>query len=408
VSPHDDERPLSKRERERLRRDTRKERQRRMDAAVARRRDARSGSPLRVVGLFLGIVVLLAGITAVFLQVGDDVDSGGLEAARAASGRPVDDDATGKQASPTSTTGDEAPLPGTVTVAVVGDITLGSGDGLPPDHARDMFAAVGPTLRTADVAIGSLQGTLSVGGESHCSGAAAAVCSSYQAPPDNAAALQGAGFDVMNIATQHAFDYGRDGLQQSIGALDRYGIRSAGLRGKVATLDVAGTRVAVVGFAPYGWSNNPRELGDAAALVSEAGNDADIVIVVGGGAPFSHAFAHEAISAGADLVVGSGPDAIYSVERYEDRLAAYSLANFAGFRSFSIEGDHALSAILEVRLSPRGDLLGGRLHAIVLTGPGFPAPDPQQRAVKLVDDLSRNGATAPFRMTADGRFGDVS
>jgi hypothetical protein len=404
VSAHDHDRPLSKRERERLRRQTRKDRQRRMDAAVTRRRDARSGSPFRVLGVFVGIVALLGAITVVFLQVGDNVDSGPLEAAKAATGTPVEGTAKAPGKDPTTTGSDDPPPAGSITVAVVGDVTLGSGDGLPPDNGRDMFAGVSSTLRGADLTIGSLQGTLSVGGESRCPGAAAAVCSPYQAPPDNAAALQGAGFDVMNVATEHGFDYGRHGLRQTVAALDRYGIRSAGLRDRITTVDVGGTRVAVVGFAPYAWSNNPRVLGEATALISEAAGSADVVVVIGGGAPISHAFAHEAIKAGADLVAGTGPDTIYSVERYLDKLAAYSLANFAGFRSFSVKGDHAISMILEVRLSPGGTVLGGRLHPIVLTGPGIPARDPQERAVKLVDELSRNGATAPFRLAGDGRF----
>jgi poly-gamma-glutamate capsule biosynthesis protein CapA/YwtB (metallophosphatase superfamily) len=270
-----------------------------------------------------------------------------------------------------------------------------------------MFAAVSAVLRGADVAIGSLQATLSVGGDDQsCPGAAAAVCNPYQAPPDNAAALQGAGFDVMNVATQHGYDYGRDGLRQTLGALDRYGIRSAGLREKVTYLDVGGTRIAVVGFAPYSWSNNPRVLRGAAELVGAAADKADIVVVVGGGAPFSHAFAHEVIAAGADLVAGAGPDAIYSVERFNGRLTAYSLGNFAGYRSFGLDGNHSLSAILEVRLSPGGRVLGGRLRSIVLTGPGFPSPDPRNRAAALVRDLSRNGSTDSFPMAADGRFGD--
>src|SRR3954447_14859847 len=81
----DDNNPLSRRQRDRLQRETHRERRRRMDAAVARRRDQRSGSPLRVLTAFLAIMALLAGITAVFLQLGDDGGGRRIEASASAS-----------------------------------------------------------------------------------------------------------------------------------------------------------------------------------------------------------------------------------------------------------------------------------------------------------------------------------
>ena len=402
VSPRpNDEQPLSKRQRERLRRQTHKERMRRMDEAIARRTQDRSGSPVRVVGSLMLLLAVLAGISAVFVQVGQKGAGGSIEAASANAEHPDTAADPGSAKTSGSSTDEKG---GAITVAVVGDMTLGSGDGLPRDNARDMFAGVSSILRGADLTIGSLQGTLSVGGDGQCPGAAAAVCNPYQAPPDNAAALQGAGFDVMDVATQHAYDYGQAGLNQTLAALDRYGIHSAGIRDRIATFDAGGTRVAVVGFAPYAWSNPPQLLGKVAGLVGEAASQADVVIVLGGGAPVSHAFSHVAMRAGADLVIGSGPDSIYSIERYSGRLIAYSMGNFAGYHSFSLDGDRSVSAILEIHLSPSGVVRGGRLHSIVLTGPGFPAPDPKNRAVKLVNGLSRSGAAAAFPMSASGTF----
>ena len=41
-------------------------------------------------------------------------------------------------------------------------------------------------------------------------------------------------------------------------------------------------------------------------------------------------FTHVAVDAGADLVLGSGPHVLRGMERYRDRLIAYSLGNLAG------------------------------------------------------------------------------
>ena len=42
-------------------------------------------------------------------------------------------------------------------------------------------------------------------------------------------------------------------------------------------------------------------------------------------------FAHRMVDAGADLIVGHGPHVVRGIERYKDRLIAYSLGNFATF-----------------------------------------------------------------------------
>ena len=91
--------------------------------------------------------------------------------------------------------------PTRVTIAFGGDIAL---LGQPP---ASEFAGVRGQLRRADIAIGNLEGTLSSGGSSKC-GAGSSGCFAFQAPPQSAALLRGAGFDDLNVANNHAFDYG--------------------------------------------------------------------------------------------------------------------------------------------------------------------------------------------------------
>ena len=56
------------------------------------------------------------------------------------------------------------------------------------------------------------------------------------------------------------------------------------------------------------------------------------------------------VDAGADLVVGHGPHVVRAVERYKDRLIAYSLGNFATYYGISVEGIKGLAPILVATL----------------------------------------------------------
>lgn len=49
-------------------------------------------------------------------------------------------------------------------------------------------------------------------------------------------------------------------------------------------------------------------------------------------------FAHIAIEAGADLILGSGPQVLRGIEIYRGRLVSYGLGNFSGFHNFAPRG----------------------------------------------------------------------
>ena len=311
-----------------------------------------------------------------------------------------------------------------VSIAWAGDITPGSRYGLPPDGARSLFRGVRDHLRAPDLTLGNLEGTFGVGGSSKCGVDDAGDCFSFQAPPANAAALRWAGFDLVSLANNHAFDFGAAGLGQTVDALRGQRVGTTGRPGEIATLRRGGVRIAVIGFAPYPWASDLRDLAWVRALVAEAAAGADIVVALahlgGEGSDRSHvplgretamgedrgdtlAFAHAAIDAGADLVLGSGPHVLRGMERYRGRLIAYSLANFAGWHNFSTRGTLALSGLLSVRLSATGALRGGRVTALRLDGAGVPRIDPTGEATRLMDALGREDFPhTAVRLRADG------
>ena len=108
--------------------------------------------------------------------------------------------------------------PGVVAIVATGDIVMGSTPNLPPDGGRSFFSDVQTDL-AGDVVLGNLEGTLSTGGSSKC-GVASTSCFAFHTPPSYARWLARAGFTVMNLANNHAFDYGEEGLQQTVAALD--------------------------------------------------------------------------------------------------------------------------------------------------------------------------------------------
>ena len=311
---------------------------------------------------------------------------------------------------------------GVVAIVATGDIVMGSTPNLPSDGGRSFFSEVQTDL-AGDVVLGNLEGTLSTGGGSKC-GKGSTNCFAFQTPPSYARWLQQAGFTVLNLANNHAYDFGSDGLRQTTDALAGAGLEWTGRPGQVTVQKVAGIRVALVGFAPYPWAQSLTDITAAKKLVRKAARSADVVVVtmhagaegsdrqhvkrgtelfLGENRGDSMRFAHAVVDAGADLVVGSGPHVLRGMEWYKGRLIAYSLGNFAGYKVFSLGGPLSTSGILRVTLRGDGKFETGRLVPTHLVGPGVPAIDPAEAAHGVVRTLSRQdfGARA-VKISSDG------
>lgn len=375
---------------------------------------------MRVVALIVraGAVAVAAGF--LFSLVIDGADPPAV-AARTA---PVVRDTTpAKPAKPAaaSRTAPKVP-PGVVTIAATGDIVMGSAPNLPADGGRSFFSDVEADL-AGDVVLGNLEGTLSTGGASKC-GRGSTNCFAFQTPPSYAQRLVDAGFTVMNLANNHAYDFGESGLRQTISALDRVRLLHTGRPGQVTVQQVGQLRVALVGFASYPWAASLTDVPAARRLVRRAAGAADVVIVTmhagAEGAARQHVrrgterflgenrgdvvrFSHAVVDAGADLVVGHGPHVLRGMEWYRGRLIAYSLGNFGGYKVFALGGPLSTSAILRVILRGDGTFETGRIVPTMLAGKGVPALDPAEAAHGVVRTLSRQdfGARA-VKISRDG------
>ena len=308
-----------------------------------------------------------------------------------------------------------------VTIQWVGDITPGSSAGVPPGDGSAQFAGVRRRLRRADLTFANLEGTYSQGGDSKCGAGDRATCFAFQAPPKNAAALRKAGIDAVNLANNHAWDYGANGQTQTKTALRRAGVAATGRPGEITIVKAGGMRVALLGYAAYPWAGPIKDLAAVRAQVADAKRRSDYVVVAmhagAEGAEQTHvpqgteeafgedrgdsrAFGHAAIDAGADLVVGSGPHVIRGVERYRNRLIAYSLGNFAGWGNFGLGGALSESGILRVTLDPSG-VKSGKWIPVQLTGPGIPTLGGQSN--RTAAELSSEDFGANAGLKPNGR-----
>ncbi len=241
-----------------------------------------------------------------------------------------------------------------MTIAAVGDLMLARdvttlmqqhGPGYPFERVRDLFDG-------ADLLIGNMEGTFTDRGEP------LDKIYTFRTPPDLARGLAEAGFDAVNLANNHAYDFGRLGLADTLDALDRAGVRSfgAGLTEAEARapllLRANGLTVALLGFdtipeVRFAEGETPGvALATPEAVtagVEAAAARADFVVVsLHFGAEYTREpterqreLARAAIDAGASLVIGHHPHVLQPWERYGGGVVFYSLGNFV----FDLDAD---------------------------------------------------------------------
>ena len=329
--------------------------------------------------------------------------------------------------SPSKATG--ARTPGTRLHAAASPDTftfVGGGDiALTGNRNAAVFAGIRRFLRNKDLVVGNLEGTLATGGASKC-GAGSSGCFAFRGSPGWAATLGAAGFMVLNVANNHALDYGAEAQSETLAALRRARIVHTGLPGQIAYVRAGTVKVALIGCAPYRWAQSLLDVRGSAALVRKAARNADVVVVyMHAGAEGTGAehvrnteetflgeprgnpvrFAHTMIKAGADLVFASGPHVLRGMEWYRGRLIAYSLGNLAATNTLSTQGSLALSSLLRVTLDRRGRFATGSIVPLRLVGDGTPVYDSRLGAIGVIRALSRaDFGPRAIRISTSGRL----
>lgn len=286
------------------------------------------------------VLAIAAAVVAAMLFLGDDTPP------------PVKPKPT--QAAPTQTPEEPADTD-TISVIAMGDM-------LPHDSVNEnakqadgrydyapFFAGLRSQLDAADVTFCN-QEVPSAGVEFGISG-----YPTFNAPTEFARDLRGAaGCDLVNLATNHNADKGVEGIAATRGAWDGLGpavvngaSRNADEQSALSMFEQDGVKIALVSFAEF--SNAPIDktsmnfMDDDALvqrLVTQAREQADIVLVSAHwGTEDSHevndaqrTFAAKVSALGADVIIGTGPHVLQSVE-WLDRadgkqtLVWYSIGN---------------------------------------------------------------------------------
>ncbi|MZQ85167.1 CapA family protein [Paenibacillus sp. 5J-6] len=176
----------------------------------------------------------------------------------------------------------------------------------------------------------------------------------YRSSPLALPPLKDAGIDLVNLANNHVMDYGPEGLQDTMNALDQEGIKRMGAGNDLneayqpVIMEKDGIKIAFFGFSRVvpeaSWKAGPGRIGVAETYnykppveaIQKAKASADLVVVVAhwGVERSDHPdkyqtdLAHRYIDAGADLVVGGHPHVMQGFEQYKGKWIAYSLGNF--------------------------------------------------------------------------------
>lgn len=262
--------------------------------------------------------------------------------------------------------------PEELTLLFVGDIMLDRGikEVVEKKGGGDYhfpFAFVQDEISRADAAFGNLEGPMSSRGER--------LGSEYSFRMDlfGTGALSDVGFDALSLANNHAGDYGRDALEDTLVYLTTVGILPVGAGwDKIDAyapkiLQKNGKKIAFLAFSDVGpvWLEAQENVSGIALAdrklimdaIRQARAKADILIV---SFHFGEEYrkeptdrqkelARSVIDAGALLVVGHHPHVAEPVERYNGGIIAYSLGNFIFDQAFSEDTKNAIALRVTIR-----------------------------------------------------------
>ena len=299
-----------------------------------------------------------------------------------------------------------------LSLAFAGDMMLGtdypSRDYLPPNKGWQLFTAIQSLLTNNDFLFGNLEGNIakadvpSVKPDGRLS-------YSFRMPPYLAPVLAEAGFDAMNIANNHGWDFGRKGQLQTIHYLKTNNIVPVGIKDQYVQVKIKGVKIGLLGFSTSTIFNTLFDYEAAAKLIKKTSTENNICIVsFHGGAEGEkyqrisrkmeyfyksprgnvYRFAHLAIDMGADIVIGHGPHVLRAMEIYKERFIAYSLGNFIGYARFSTRGRKGISALLTICIDENGRFISGKVNSLLLKNRGIPYPDPENQAIKNLNELN--------------------
>jgi poly-gamma-glutamate synthesis protein (capsule biosynthesis protein) len=240
-----------------------------------------------------------------------------------------------------------------------------------PTH---LLAPIAPVLSGADLAMVNLETAITDRGAP-----VAGKNFHFRSPAESFVALKAAGVDVVNMANNHALDYGPVGMQDTFAAIKSSGLPVVGIGHNAAeayrpfTTTAHGQRVGIVSATDWlepdlvaSWSATDTQPGlafsiDRTRLLEEVRalrpNVDTLVAFLHWGTEETWCASSEQqdlaqalMEAGADLVVGSHTHRVFGAGKSGPSLVAYGLGNFVYWRE---DGESGRSGILLVTATGR-------------------------------------------------------
>jgi poly-gamma-glutamate synthesis protein (capsule biosynthesis protein) len=226
----------------------------------------------------------------------------------------------------------------------------------------------------------------------------------FRSPAASFTALRAAGVDVINMANNHALDYGPTGMQDTFDAIAASNLsvvvigHNASEAYRPYRTTINGQRIAIFGALDWlepalisSWSATDTQPGVAmsidrarlVAAVQAARPDVDTLVVflhwgveeTHCASPEQEELAHALIAAGADIIVGSHAHRVFGAGHLGSAFVAYGLGNFVYWRE---DGESGRSGVLLVTATGRQvdkySWIPARItHGVAVSESGSPA-----------------------------------
>jgi len=260
--------------------------------------------------------------------------------------------------------------PESITILVGGDVNMGrlTGQNILAGDIDYPFRNITETLKDADITFVNLESQLAdLGGETE------SPTSEYRfaGPPEAAISLANAGIDIVSVANNHMWDYGKARLQETLDNLRAQEVLYVGAsmdgnkRFDPQILEVRGKKIAFLAMTNLlnGYENagagNYVAFQNPDAIVAEieklkVRNDIDWILVsLHSGAEYIEKptqntvnLAKRFIDAGADAILGHHPHVPLPIDVYKGKPIFYSLGNFAFWQPFGFWTENSFLAKL--------------------------------------------------------------
>lgn len=258
----------------------------------------------------------------------------------------------------------------------------------------------------------------------------------FRAPASSLNDLAAAGIDVVTMANNHAVDFSREGLSDTLRAVDRHqrvgqphivGIgRNLAQANSPAVLEVKGQRIAIFGATDIpDWTSAHHAAGTTKAGVNSTVRSdkalvaavrswrsrSDIVVVfMHWGVEYTKCpsnsqrnIAAHLVAAGADIIVGAHPHIQQGIGMQGNVLIAYSLGNFIWFWNDRL--DRASTGVLHVRMRGR-DVVNSRWQPTRTRDSGEPQlVTDRQRIAQVARDLKQRRTCANLERPPGWKLG---